>query len=456
MPPCTNCNQTNTTITGYIPANCTDGSSCDIDASCVAYTGPALSCAGIDTYDRLDQILQKIDPLLCASVGDYSGYNTYCLAPVTTQQQFVEKISEYVCSFRTSYNTFVNTTFVNYQSSVSASLNQIINPNIICASAGVVSTDPLVQVLQKYCSKFSTIDTALSLTGVNWTSCFSVGFVPSTLVQGFNVVIGQICQLKSYIDTITGGGSGLPTFNNVGSCLDSPTTTDSLVDTVNKIKTKLCQTGAISLATITWGCVSPSTGSNLQGALQNIASKITSISQALPVQFGADFVVTNVDNANLCLGKKIELAVPSAADRLVAATAGDTTPGTLQAKLVAGTNFSLDYLTTPGQVILNATPAVSDTYTVKTDVGDTTPGFLGVKIASGGISNGVQVLPSLDATNHLVVLNAAVDPIALFTSLIQAAENDPGLKTLLCNLVATCPSPCAAPSNIEVTYDSGA
>lgn len=455
--PCQDCTQTTAQITGFVPAQCNDvvSSPCDTDAKCITYTGPALSCANILTNDRLDIILQKIDPLLCASSGDYSSYDTSCLGSVTTEAEFVSVISSFVCTLSTDFDTFKNVTFPAYQTLVGSAFDFINNPGITCSSAGITPSDPISIIYNKYCTKFTQIDTKLDISSVNWSSCFSVGSAPTTMGAGFNTVISQICLLKTYVDTvITTGGDPL-TFNNIGSCLPSPGAADSLGDTINKIKTRLCQSPTLDLTGFTWGCVTAASGSqNLTGTLQNIVTNLSNLRQNTPLQFTSDFVVTNVDNGNLCLGKRIALATPSAVDRFVAATASDTTPGTLQSKLVAGTGMTLDYLTTPGSVILNSTPGSVDSFKVKTDVGDPTEGYLGVKIAAGGVSNGVQILPSLDATNHLVVLNATVNPVALFTALIQAAEDDAGLKQLLCNLVATCPSPCNAPTNVEVTYSA--
>ena len=118
---CTNCTQTTASITGFVPANCTEPTSCFLDAGCVVYTGPALNCADIATNDALDTILQKIDPLLCAATGDYSTYNTFCLAPITTQKEFVESISEFVCDLRDEFDEFTGTTFAGFETDIGES-----------------------------------------------------------------------------------------------------------------------------------------------------------------------------------------------------------------------------------------------------------------------------------------------------------------------------------------------
>src|ERR1041385_932057 len=189
-----------------------------------------------------------MDPLLCAATGDYSTYNTYCLAPINTQQEFVESISNFVCTLRDDLNTFTETTFPAYQATVTAALAAITSPVITCSSTSVTNTDTLVQVLTKYCTKFGAIDTALSLSTVTWNSCYTVSPTPTTIAAGFNVLIGQICTLKTAVEA----AAVLPIFNNTGTCLPSPGASDTLTSTINKIITRLCQTGTLDLSTLTW------------------------------------------------------------------------------------------------------------------------------------------------------------------------------------------------------------
>jgi hypothetical protein len=457
MPGCNSCYQSSPSFTGNPNPTCSSGNICSSSSDNVKYIGANLSCTGINTNDSLTVALQKIDPLICAASGDYSTFNVYCLAPVTNQQEFVEKISEAYCSLQDDFDTFVGTTFPAYQSTISASLLSISSPNITCASASVNSSDSLSTLLSKYCTKFAAIDASLNPSSANWTSCYAVSPIPTTIVAGFNVLIAQVCLLKTAVESATGA---LPVFNNTGSCLASPGANDSLVDTVNKIRTRLCLGGTIDTTTLTWGCTTaPSGAQNLQDGVQNILTSVTNISKALPTEFSADFTVTNVDNGNLCLGKHIALATPSTQDRFVAATTSDTSPGTLQAKITAGTNVTLDYTTTPGQMIINASGGGgSDSGLVLADNTDVTADYLINKLEVSTPVAGITVTPNLDVTdtdNHKISLVVAVDLVALFSSLITAAGTDAGLKSAFCTLVSSCPSPCAAPLNVQVTYSTG-
>jgi hypothetical protein len=366
----------------------------------------------------------------------------------------VESISAFVCTLRNDYDGFVNT-YATDQSAVDARLDALETPAITCVSAGVTSADSLQTILNKYCTKFGDIDTALNPSSANWNSCYVVS-APTTIVGGFNTLISQICILKALVESST---SALPTFNNIGSCLPAPlTAADTLVDTVNKIKVRLCQTGAIDTTTLSWGCVTqPSGAQNLQDTLQNILTRITAISQILPTVFDSgDFTLTNVDNTNLCLGKKVELAAAFTSDRFVAATTSDTAPGVLEDKLIPGTNVSLDYITSPGYVIINNTGGSgAGDHKVASDSGDTSPDYLSLKILAGTPNNGVQVSPSLDGTSHVVKLDVSVDPATLFQSILDELADNPSLFASLCSLIAQCPSPCEAPTNVTVTYQSG-
>jgi len=452
---CTNCIQTSAIITGFSPSNCVSQPSCAVNASCVIYTGPNLACSGILTNDALDVMLQKIDPLLCAATGDYSGYNTFCLAPISTQKQFVESISSFICTINEEISTFTGVTFPAYQTTVTGQINAVNGPAITCAVAGVTSADNVATVLSKYCNVLSNLSTNVAMGSVNWNQCYTVSPTPVTISDGFNALIGQICLLKAQVS----GGAVLPTFNNTATCLTGGTANDTLVTTIGLITTRLCQTGTLNNATLTWGCVTqPSGAQDLQSALQNILTQITVLTQAEPMSWSNDFTVTNVNNGNLCLGKHVALATPSTQDRFVASTTGDSSPGTLQAKVTAGTNITLDFITTPGQMIINSSGGVgTGDHKVLADSGDSTPDYLINKVEAGTTTDGITITPSLDTSlaNHKVAFQVGVDLVALFTALLNAVSTDPTLSALFCATVAACPSPCAAPTNVTVTYTTG-
>jgi hypothetical protein len=124
--------------------------------------------------------------------------------------------------------------------------------------------------------------------------------------------------------------------------------------------------------------------------------------------------------------------------------------------LIPGTNVSLDYITSPGFVIINNTGGSgAGDHKVIVNSTDPSPNYLGAKIATGGATNGIQVTPTVDTVNNVVLLNVSVNLVTLFQALIDVLSSDSGLYANFCTATAGCPSPCAAPSNVTVTYTGG-
>ena len=329
-----------------------------LSSKCVYYAGPNLPCSGVNANDSLELALQKIDTQICEVIGNYASYNTFCLVPITTQEEFVETISEYVCTTRTDLDEFTGTTFPNYETEVDERFVAIEQPEITCSFAGVTSFDAVQTVLTKYCTAFSTINTAISLSGVNWSQCFTVTPAPTTISQAFSTVIDLICQVNS-------GANSLPTFNNVGSCLPTPGASDTLVDTIEKIKTRLCQTGTFDASSLTWGCSTAQT--DLQSTIQLLLTGLTDWKQNKPT-YSEDFVVTQVDEEDPCQGVLISLATPiENNDRLVATSVTDDTPGTLTTKIVGSSKVTVTEIgSNPSKQIQISTSAIDSVTTSNT------------------------------------------------------------------------------------------
>jgi hypothetical protein len=427
------------------------------DSSTIIYTGPNLSCSGILTNDTVQTALGKIDAQICTSLGNISTYNSHCIAPITTWQQFVEASTAYFCTTQTSLTTFTTGVFPAYQTTVSAALSAITNPSLsLCASSGILIGDSLNTILTKLSSSVCDIyNNKISLAGINWSQCFVVGTAPTSISQGFTTLIGQICQLNTFIQT-SGIGGTLPTFNTTGSCLPAGTASDPLVSVVNKLIIRTCQAPTFDINALTWGCVTkPSiVTTDLQGAFGSLLANVTALNQNFPSLYSSDFVVTNIDNSQPCLGKHVALATQFTQDRFVAASPADVSPGTLQDKIAAGSNITLDYFATVGKVTINATGGGLQSNKVASDITDPAPDYLAAKIGGGPAVFGISIIPSLDVVDHLALLNISIDPNALVNALFNAISSNPALLSAFCNLVNTCPSPCGAPTNVTVTYSS--
>lgn len=471
--PCTTCNTSSPIVVAGLPqllsqinpCGCesnTVGCPSTIDSGCVQYTGPNLACSNILTNDTMHIALQKIDTLLCASAGDYSLYNTACLTPILTQKQFVESVSALACATSTSLATLLSTTLPAYEASVAAQFASILTPGTTSSCSPSFILPPLTSlqgVLQHLSNALCDIyGNQLNLAAVPWNTCFTVNPTPITISDAFGVVVSEICSLKALIGS-GGGGAVLPIFDNTGSCLPVPlTTTDTLAVTVNKVKARLCQTPVFDINGLAWNCVAkPSTvTTDLQSAFNAVLARLDSLSQLVPT-FSSDFDVAATDPLNPCAGKTIALSTSPVADRFVASTTNDTTPGTLQTKLTAGTGIELDFTTVPGTVIVNNIQTAStNDGKVFVNGNDSTADYLFAKIEIAPPSEGISISAAVDTTtnpaSYAIELGVTVDLSALFTAMINQLTLDPVLYAQFCNAMSQCPSPCAPPSNVTISF----
>lgn len=397
--PCLDCNSTTPLAlsTQYFHnEDCFPCSNSSSGCDCT-YTGSTLPCSGIVSGDSLTTILEKLDPILCSAAGDYSSYQYNCITPVNTEAEFVDSITDYVCTLNSTLTTFTGTTFPAYQSTVNSRFGALEVPAITCATASVTNTDTLQTVLNKYCTKLTSLTSAISLSGITWNNCYTVVSTPTTIANAFTEVLSQICQTKALVS------SSLPTFNNTSNCLAGGAT-DSLVTTIGLITSQLCSTATYN-GSVTSDCLTlPGT---LEGDIQEIVDKIDELSKE-KLTFSGDFVVTATNVSNPCAGKTLSLATPINQDRLVASNNSDTSPGTLINKLLAGTNVSLDDITTPGKVIINSS---GDDHKVLADSTDDTPNYLFNKL-EGSTVNGITITPVYNSLTKKVKLTLSVDPVA--------------------------------------------
>jgi hypothetical protein len=433
-------------FSGTSPCTTCDDSECPkgtLPTSCIYNSGPALLCIGSDENERLDSILNKIDAKLCSlgAIDPYPDYNTYCLGSMADQQQFVETISQRYCNLLSAYNTFTGTTYPAAITTINNTITALNTPNLTtCNTIGYASGDTLKIAMQKLTNYVCGVTGSLDLSGVTWDLCTTVTTPPTTVQEGFDFVIQQICNVNTDI-------AGLPTFNNIGSCLDSPGASDSLQSTIIKIRSKLCTAPSFNPGTYTGGCFTVSGATTLDTLLQSLLTQVTSVMQSIPRVFNpAQFTVSNVDVSNACLGKQISLN-GTTSDRFVALNTADMSPSTLDNKFVPGAGVTLDFgILNPGKVTISATG--TDNYTVKTDSFDTTPGFLNAKII--GSSGIVSINPVVSGGQ--MQINAFIDDENMADAILSAIDGNPTLLAKLCALISQCPSPCAAPQNVQVTY----
>lgn len=443
---CANCNNTNPlsvyNIQYLYSDTCSNACSEEcgntyLNSKCLFYGGVSLTCSEIDNGDNLEIAIQKIDEKLCSVTGSYNTFNFFCLddtTAITTEQGFVEAASEAICDLKTNLVGLG----VQMDENTTDILNVVNNNNhpgiTSCAAVGLIPADTVAQSLTKISTKLCEVYTThLNFNSVTWNNCLSVSGTPITVPQALQILADQVCEVK----TIAEGTIILPVFNNVGSCLAAPGATDTLSATVTKIKDRLCLSPVLDNDNLSSTCISiPTADNDLETLLQNMLDKIDTLSQAIPTFDSGDFDITPAGDP--CDGVAVSLSTSPTIDRYVATTVGDTSPGVLADKIIAGSNVSLDTISSPGEMIINAT--FTDTNDkLKAFASDPNPSnYLDTKIEANN-SDGVN----LNFTNNIgtgkVTINTSLDWAVFIPSLVEALNASPELLAELCLVISGCP-----------------
>lgn len=434
-----------------VPTGCGD---CQTDASCIVYTGPNLICLGVESGDSAQDLFQAIDSKVCSVIGDWSGFNYHCLADdyvITNPETFVNAITEEFCTLKEEFTTFSESTYTSAITNIQTQINQINNPNLtLCTYSGIVSSDSYNSILTKVANKLCDLNSRLDLSTVVWNGCYTVVTPPTTIPQAFQLLSDQICQTVSGIVQPT-----LPTFNNQGSCLPSPGTADTLVATIGKIKTRLCQTPVYDINLSPWGCITNpdlNSGANIQAAFDAV---LTATNALIPksVTFDTDYFITSYNTPGQpCSGTFVTLDTDAinASDRLVAASPSDPTPGTLIEKLTSGSgNVTIDDTTNPGEITITVDAGTDQL--VKVNGSDPTAGYLGDKV--NGVTNatkGISISVPVNGSTNKVDITPDIDAEAFGTWFFDQVMNNTTLYNMWCTLNCGC-APCGGSSTTTST-----
>lgn len=460
---CTNCeNNTQNTAFSYSfnTKNCTNcGTSCEtqLDSSCVIYTGSALTCTNIGTNVTVEEALKALDTKICsidATDIDWSSFDYACLTgsgpQFTTAQEFVEAISEFVCTTDTDFRSYVTSN----NSSVTGIANRthaIENPALSTNSyLSITSASTYSQVQTAFNSAFLQIYPLFNPSSANWSS-ISVSPSPTTLIQAYNALIAKQVGNAAAIATF----APLPEFDNSANCL-AGTSTDTLVETVDALTTYTCDLPTYDPADITTTCVTP--GSSLTDTIQSLATNIDYLkTNSILTVNGTDMALA--DNGGDCTGVNLSIKSTSPVRRTVASNASDTAPGDLSAKLVAGDNITLDFSDNAHVVIAAETTTLD--YKVKSTGDDTTADYLFNKVvggssSSGGIDTGIAIATTLlNPTDYETVsVYPVVNAYNFASFFMTTVSNDSELLIQFKNLMtqASAVSSANPPTDLVVTH----
>lgn len=422
---CKDCQGQSSYVTYNVPKDCDKlpiKNCVPVDASCVFYTSSPLSVLGISTPNpSAEYIFQKIDEFLNNIVGaNYGSYNTFCLGAVSTEQEFVETISQFVCQLREDVdNIDVSASDII---TITNTINSIINPNLtLCSYIGTTSSSTLNEILVAISTRVCELNTFVSLSDVVWDTAYSVITTPTDISDGFTEVFRQIALLKASVPTSV----SLPTFNTVLSCLPTKTATTPLSTVVNELVQRVCSTTSFSPETLSWGCVSTPTTSDLTSVVQSILTEISGLKSGIPLFDSDHFEVTS----SSCDGVSVSLKDELLTSISEVSVTSDSEPGYLSEVLEAGNNISFD-TTDPDKIRINSL----ETGRLKVSANGVLK-YLNNAI-QGGSTDGLAITVQESGDAMVVIPN--VDYDIFVDQMLTTISNNPTLLAKLCNIICQC------------------
>lgn len=449
---CTDCKPNGPVVSFPVPEtgpcnNC-DNKECASglhSTDCLYYKGPDLACLQVKDEDRLSVIFQKIDEQLCISSGGIELGNIFCLSPLDNFDEWVSAISEKYCTLSTELTLFKNSTFPSAIAAINQNIDRLNKPELSsCNKLGITTGDNIKTILTKLSSAYCTIvQEDLDISTLKWPDCFIFSQPPADIKQGLKTIADKVCVIESLLST---NPDADVTFDNTGSCLPAPGSSDSLVSTITKIKSRLCQSPIFNAANLVAGCIGIAPADTLELAMGKTVSVLTELKRnAIVAVNTSQFTISAVDPTQNCSGKVLSLN-GSLTDRHVAASPSDTTPGTLSEKIASGTGITISTDTVPGKLVISSASAQGQDYKVKVNGNDANAGYLLSKMK--GASN---TLCSVTVTedNGQAKVSSQIDVEGVLEAIFEMLETDVTLRNRLCSILTKCPSPCSAPTNVQ-------
>lgn len=407
---------------------CVDGCPFPSDASCITYTGEALTNIGLGTNQKLDVILQELAAQIGSGGEGSWNYNYYCLddsITINSRQTFVEAISSQFCSVKTDVITLQDR-LETYEQLIQR-VNAIENPNITTSSfIGINASDDYFDILTKLINSINTLNSQSTVAGVNWDLLYTVSSTPTNVSQGFNEILRQMQLILN-----SSGSTVLPTFNTTASCLPTKTTTTPLMTVVNELITEDCNNAKFNFPSVTWGCVVTPVTQTFQASFQKVVSVLGSLVEEKPVFDPAVFDVEPLTN---CQGYSITLQ-PNIlqSDGLVFVNASSTVKQYLASAIQAGTNITTSVVA--DKVVISANVGDLDKVSV---VSGGTNGYLNDVLETGSSSNGeISVTKTLDVSGRLF-LSPQINEELLADTILTTIRDNPALLAKLCNMMCGC------------------
>lgn len=423
------------------------------DASTIIYTAIPLSYISVIAGQNLDTILSNINTAVNAmsSAPNYSGYNLYCVKETdgtthpTNTQNFAEGISLMLCNLITSFTTFTGTTYPTDQAAIVSAINALDVPAITYAPFSITDTDTVTQVFNKNFTGIGTILSAINPSGASWSSLSITP--PTTITTGFTDIINYIVTMNS---TIAGKQAQIATFNNTANVLAGGAT-DSIYTTVGEIITYITTLPLFNNGSITYGGVSA--GTNLQSAVQNTISSVSSILQNGVFGQGTGLTIGSIGSTYQ--GKKLTIDTTYTQLYKAMVTGDAYTDADFLDQKIESSDNSLTLSVTGNKLDIVIT-APSDVDKVKINNSDPTGSYLSSKIRGVGNEWGMSNIPIVDISNSFMEIKPELDPNVMFSQMLTYISTNPILFTQFQQLVSqTQGGTCTAPTALSVVLTTG-
>lgn len=406
---------------------------CDIylDATCVTYSGEVLSFMGNESNINIEEMFTLLDRRLEDTHLSNWNYNYSCLDPnghITTQRQFVERISTEVCSIKSFVNNISNVP--NLVQDIDDRVTSIENPGLLSNSfVGIKPSDNYTQVIGRLATASNTLYEYVDLNGVNWDRVYTVSQTPVNVSGGFNEVFRQIELLYNRTDL-----SVDIQFDTTYSCLPTKTENTPLATVVRELYESYCTTSAVHYDgnSIVWGCVNDPSENTLQSSIQNIVSHLGDLYKFKPVFDSAHFDVEEIAN---CQGYSIKLKEGSySGDGKVLVNASAANKYYLSEAIEEGDNIEIDVV---GDKLRVSASLPSVTNVSVTGLGVNGP--LDDVLITPGNSGAIYTTKSINSEGKLVI-GVSVDYAIFADNLLNEIRNNPVLLDKLCNINCSCQS----------------
>ncbi len=417
------------------PLNITKGT--NYDASCIYYTGAALTCTGIEPNTDLEKVLQIMDSKICNSNStDFSLYDLACLDDdiiITTEQEWVEKVAADICALKVVAEGIPDAE-ENIQT-LQIQVGSITQPNLTLPEITNTSpSDSLNELLVGIANAVDTVNNNQSITAVNWDSVYTSTSEPTNLTEGFEEILAQMALLKSQAEDL----GELPTFNTIGYCLSHSDANTPLITVINDLILKSCDYPTWDANSVSFGCVTPQGGDDysLSGSVGGILNSLNLLYSERKSFNNEHFITSAVDG---CGGSTISLRADNLGIGKILSSSTDSAAGYLSGKVVAGSNITIN-TSNPNQITISATVPAA-TSQVKINADDPSADFLENKFLNSGITNGISI-QMVNVDDESLRLNVTVDTdilaAALAEKILTFIAATPERKTQFCDIVADC------------------